>query len=186
MHAHASGRSYQIHPAPLAMSNPHLRKLVSEKRDDGQGSGIANIVFGARQCTIPFPSIIPEHLACPGYTVLAVVVAYASLPLLDPLGPAVRPIQSCNLSGYGGPLQVTSGSISSSLGHQFIPFHQFVYKPQMWLNDHIESSRPHKAVGSWKAHILALHNLSYANCRGAGNANATMDQCCTSICLSTA
>ena len=149
-------------------------------------SVVASLIFWARQCTVSLPSVIPEYSVCTSRGLLAVVLLQHSILVLDPLSPAVRSIQSCNLSGHGRPLQITPWSISSPFGHQFIPFHQLVHESQMWLYNHIESSCTHEAVSSRETHVLTCHDLSYTYCCGTRYANTTVHQCCTSIRLSTA
>jgi hypothetical protein len=44
------------------------------------------------------------------------------------------------------------------------------------LNDDIQSTRTHKAVGAWECQAEFVHDLSDADGRGAGDAHAAVHQ----------
>ena len=48
----------------------------------------------------------------------------------------------------------------------------------MWLDDDVEATGAHETVCSWEGEVVTSHHFGNADCCRAGDAYATVHECC--------
>ena len=60
--------------------------------------------------------------------------------------------------------------------YRLLPFHKFIHKPQVWLDDNVQTAHTDKDVSPDQVDIQTTHHLCNTNRSGTGDANTTMHQ----------
>jgi hypothetical protein len=102
---------------------------------------------------------------------------------LRPL-PRVWPVHqgdlSCNLAPLELPLDNASAVVPTLFAHllrlqELLPFQKLVGKPEVRLDDDVESASAHEAVSSWEGKVEGPHHLGNADSCAAGYTDPTVD-----------
>ena len=105
------------------------------------------------------------------------------LPGLEYRSSRIWPVHESNLSRDLAPLQLSLGSAYVSCrpggfppAQELLPLEQLVGKSQVRLDDDVQPSRAHEAVGSREGHVILPHDFGDANGSAPGNADSAVHQ----------